>query len=157
MNSGGYSLSMANPELQRYSFHEHRSVHHRISFIPICYCANRTSYLPFGSLGRSLELTADLSALFTYNATQLHRIFLHSRPSCNYFPVIEPSPVHSFVIATRLKMKSTTFISSFLLAGSAVQASVVPPKTKHIDWNYEQKRQILGTLTWLIGKDSITF
>jgi hypothetical protein len=50
-------------------------------------------------------------------------------------------------------MKSTTLISSLLLAGSAVQAGVVPPKTKHIDWKYEQKRQILGTLTWLIGKN----
>jgi hypothetical protein len=49
-------------------------------------------------------------------------------------------------------MKSFALFS-LLLAGSTVQGGLVPPNTssKNIDWKYEQKRQILGTLTWLIG------
>jgi hypothetical protein len=48
-------------------------------------------------------------------------------------------------------MKSLTFYS-LLLAGAA-QAGLIPPQVdaKNVDWKYLQKRQILGTLTWMIG------
>jgi hypothetical protein len=55
------------------------------------------------------------------------------------------------------------FITAFTMKGLAVQAllsalviqaALIPPKinnTRAIDWKLEQKRQALGTLTWLIG------
>jgi len=43
-------------------------------------------------------------------------------------------------------------LASALLAASAVQAGLIAPATDRIDWNFEQKRQIIGTLTTLIGK-----
>jgi len=39
-----------------------------------------------------------------------------------------------------------------LLAATAVQGYLLPPKTHKIDWRYEQKRQIVGTITSLLGK-----
>jgi hypothetical protein len=47
-------------------------------------------------------------------------------------------------------MKSITILS-VLWAGAIVHAAVIPPNSTNIDWPYVQKRQILGTLTWLLG------
>lgn len=50
-------------------------------------------------------------------------------------------------------MKSL-ILNSLLVAGTA-HAALIPPKTNstnRVDWQYEQKRQILGTLTSLMGK-----
>jgi len=38
-----------------------------------------------------------------------------------------------------------------LLAASSVQGYLLPPKTKRIDWKHEQKRQIVGIVTSLLG------
>jgi hypothetical protein len=38
-----------------------------------------------------------------------------------------------------------------LLAATAVQGYLIPPKSHKIDWRYEQKRQIVGTITSLLG------
>jgi len=43
-----------------------------------------------------------------------------------------------------------------LLAASAVQGYLLPPKTKRIDWKHEQKRQIVGMMTTLLGKGGRT-
>jgi hypothetical protein len=62
--------------------------------------------------------------------------------------------LHSFftLIWNQLTMKSTTLFS-LLLAGSTVQGGLVPPmvRDKEVNWNAVQKRQALGTLTWLMG------
>jgi hypothetical protein len=44
-----------------------------------------------------------------------------------------------------------------ILAASAVQGYLVPPKTTKIDWRLEQKRQIIGTVTTLLGKNQWWF
>lgn len=47
-------------------------------------------------------------------------------------------------------MKSIALYS--LLAAGTAHAGLVPPvSSERVDWKYEQKRQILGTLTWLVG------
>jgi hypothetical protein len=50
-------------------------------------------------------------------------------------------------------MKSAT-VFSLLLAGATVQAAMVPPMVhdKAVNWGAVQKRQALGTLTWLMGE-----
>jgi hypothetical protein len=48
------------------------------------------------------------------------------------------------------KMKSVA-LSAILAAGSIVEGYVLQPKTNKIDWKLEQKRQIIGTLTSLMG------
>ena len=49
-------------------------------------------------------------------------------------------------------MKYAT-VFSVLLAGATVQAAMVPPmvRDKEVNWGAVQKRQALGTLTWLMG------
>jgi hypothetical protein len=47
-------------------------------------------------------------------------------------------------------MKSVA-LSAILAAGSIVEGYVLQPKTNKIDWKLEQKRQIIGTLTSLMG------
>lgn len=44
-------------------------------------------------------------------------------------------------------------VFSVLLAGATVQAAMVPPmvRDKEVPWADVQKRQALGTLTWLLG------
>ena len=41
---------------------------------------------------------------------------------------------------------------SALLAANAVQGYLIPPSSHKIDWRYEQKRQIIASLTQLMGK-----
>ncbi|KAF2666057.1 hypothetical protein BT63DRAFT_458422 [Microthyrium microscopicum] len=41
---------------------------------------------------------------------------------------------------------------SAVLAASSVQGYLIPPNTHKIDWRLEQKRQIVGTITNLLGK-----
>jgi len=41
-----------------------------------------------------------------------------------------------------------------VLAATAVQGYLIPPKTKNIDWKLEQKRQIIGTITTLLGNSN---
>jgi hypothetical protein len=40
-----------------------------------------------------------------------------------------------------------------VLAASAVQGYLVPPRTNKIDWRLEQKRQIVGAVTSLLGSN----
>ena len=40
---------------------------------------------------------------------------------------------------------------SALLAANAVQGYLIPPSTHKIDWRHEQKRQIIASLTQLMG------
>jgi hypothetical protein len=40
---------------------------------------------------------------------------------------------------------------SALLAANAVQGYLIPPNTHKIDWRFEQKRQIIASLTQLMG------
>lgn len=39
-----------------------------------------------------------------------------------------------------------------VLAASAAQAYILPPRTHKIDWKLEQKRQIIGAMTTMLGK-----
>lgn len=43
------------------------------------------------------------------------------------------------------------YVLNAILAASAVQGYLIPPKTQKIDWRLEQKRQIVGTITSLLG------
>jgi hypothetical protein len=47
-------------------------------------------------------------------------------------------------------MKSLALNAVF--AASVAQGYLIPPKTHKIDWRYEQKRQIISTITSLLGK-----
>jgi hypothetical protein len=42
-------------------------------------------------------------------------------------------------------------VVSALLAAIAVQGYLIPPSSHKIDWRYEQKRQIIASLTQLMG------
>jgi hypothetical protein len=39
-----------------------------------------------------------------------------------------------------------------VLAALAVQGYLIPPKSHKIDWRVEQKRQLVGSLTTMLGK-----
>jgi hypothetical protein len=92
------------------------------------------------ALGRNIQVYLSLSGAFS-------DLLCCRRPLLDTAVVDVREPIANHPYTTKMH----SIVLHALLCATAIQAHIIPPNANRVERRYEEKRQILGTLTSLMG------